>query len=50
MEIQRRYSHIYLMLKEHGHSPMKAFEILLDAARGDDHARNWIKSMFLLRH
>lgn len=39
------YPHIYAMLKRQGHDPAKAEEILLDAHRGDKHARQWIKAL-----
>lgn len=32
----------YELLKKMGHSPFKAAEIALDAARGDEHALIWV--------
>lgn len=34
---------VYTRLKAHGHCPMKAVEIILDAKRKDQHALKWIK-------
>ena len=45
-----RYSRIYAMLKNAGHSPAKAAEIILDACRGQRHARSWIRTLFAGRH
>lgn len=42
--------HIYALLKRNGHSPQKAAEILLDARRGDRHAREWIRILYAQRH
>lgn len=33
---------VYEALKAHGHSAAKAAEIMLDAKRGDEYARQWI--------
>ena len=36
---------LYEALKRFGHSPAKAAEIALDAARGDKHALRWIAAI-----
>jgi hypothetical protein len=43
------YPRIYALLKNYGHSPFKAAEILLDAARGDEIALEWIKAIWRSR-
>lgn len=45
-----KYVHVYRLLKCTGHSPLKAGQILLDAARGDVHALSWIMTLFRIRH
>lgn len=35
----------YGRLKEAGHTPAKAAEIMLDAKRGDHHSIRWIKEI-----
>jgi hypothetical protein len=40
-----RWPRIYKMLKEAGHYPALAAEILLDAQRKDNHARAWVKTV-----
>jgi hypothetical protein len=40
-----RWPRIYRMLREAGHHPALATEILLDARRKDSHARAWIKAV-----
>lgn len=42
-----KYQRIYAMLKRCGHSPMVALQIIVDAARNDKSALNWIRA---LRH
>lgn len=37
-----RWENAYAGLKRYGHSAAKAAEIILDAKRGDQHARNWL--------
>lgn len=44
----KSYPRIYRLLKNEGHSPDKAAEIVLDAKRGDKHARYWIASLHKL--
>lgn len=44
-----RQKKIYELLKKAGHSPVKAYEILLDATRGDEWACLWIKTLFQAR-
>jgi hypothetical protein len=46
----KSYPRIYYMLKLHGHSPMKATEIIYDAKRKDIRALHWIKTCFKYRH
>ncbi len=41
---------IYRLLKRQGHDPAKAAEIILDAKRGDKHARRWIGILASFRH
>lgn len=38
-----RYKHTYNLLKQAGHSPYKALEIVLDAIRGNRYALMWIR-------
>jgi hypothetical protein len=45
-----RYRRTYALLKSAGHTPTKAWEIILDAHRGNAHARAWIKVLFSQRH
>lgn len=35
----------YEILKQAGHSPFKAAEIVLDAKRGDQYAITWLKTL-----
>lgn len=42
---RRQYPRIYALLKRCGHSPIKAFEILLEAKRGKRFAMDWIKCL-----
>jgi predicted ATPase len=44
------YKQIYKLLRNSGHSPIKAAEIMLDATRGDQLAMDWVKTLFRLRH
>ena len=44
-----RHQRIYSLLKWNGHHPAKAAEILLDASRGDQWARGWIRVLFSQR-
>lgn len=39
------HPHIYQLLKQQGHTPDKAAEITLDAGRGDEHSRLWIRTL-----
>jgi hypothetical protein len=39
----RCYNRIYARLRDFGHTPTKALEILIDARRGDRHALQWIR-------
>lgn len=39
----------YDVLRAHGHSPMKAAEIALDAKRGVSHAVGWVAAVRSLR-
>jgi len=41
--MDQKYPRAYRALKNAGHSPMKAAEILLDASRGNERALLWIK-------
>lgn len=45
-----KYRHIYRMLVNHGHTPQKAAEIILDATRKNLYSRQWIYSIFKLTH
>lgn len=38
-----RHGRVYRMLKEAGHEPSKALEILVDARRGLSHALTWVR-------
>lgn len=49
-EMISRYKHTYAMLKSYGHSPQKAYDILLEAARGDKFALAWIRLHFRMRN
>ncbi len=40
-----KHPRIYAMLKQAGHSPAKAVEIILDAKRGDGFCRRWIRTL-----
>jgi hypothetical protein len=44
-----RYPKIYALLKASGHTPLKAYSILLDATRGQQFAIDWIKMLFAQR-
>lgn len=44
--MKKTYPRIMRMLVRSGHHPAKALEIVLDAARCDKHARQWIGIMF----
>jgi hypothetical protein len=44
-----KYRRIYNLLKASGHSPVKAGQILLDAARGDQFSIDWIKALYQWR-
>ncbi len=44
------HKQIYKLLRNSGHSPIKAAEIMLDAARGNSWAMDWVKTLFRLRH
>lgn len=48
--VRRRFPHLYSALVAYGHTAFKAAEIVLDAKRGDLHARAWIGIVFALRH
>ena len=41
-QIEKAFLRIQRMLVRAGHSGAKAAEIVLDAKRGDKHARSWI--------
>lgn len=45
-----RYRRTYEMLKTYGHTPYKAAEIVLDAARGDAYALAWVRAVWSGRH
>ena len=40
---EERYPLVYRLLKDAGHDPAKAVELLLDAKRGDEWALIWIR-------
>jgi hypothetical protein len=42
-DISERYPLAYRLLKDAGHDPAKAVELLLDAKRGDEWALIWIR-------
>lgn len=44
-----RHKRTYEMLKDLGHSPVKAAEIVLDASRGIPHAIAWVKLIARMR-
>lgn len=44
-----KYKHTYKLLKDAGHSPLKASQIILDAMRGDELALTWIRNLRYLR-
>lgn len=39
----RSFPRTYTALKLYGFSPAKALEIILDAKRGKDYARDWVR-------
>lgn len=41
-----RYPRVYKLLKNAGHSPAKAIEIIIDASRGNEWAMEWLKLAF----
>ena len=43
IQMNERYPRIYRLLKDAGHYPAKAVELLLDAKRGDEWALIWIR-------
>ena len=43
IQMNERYPRIYRLLKDAGHDPAKAVELLLDAKRGDEWALIWIR-------
>ena len=45
-----KYKKIYNLLKQNGHTPLKAVEIILDATRGNRYSRQWIMTTFKQRH
>ena len=42
-DMSERYPLVYRLLKDAGHDPAKAAELLLDAKRGDEWALIWIR-------
>ena len=42
-DMSERYPLVYRLLKDAGHDPAKAVELLLDAKRGDEWALIWIR-------
>ena len=44
--MSERYPLVYRLLKDAGHDPAKAVELLLDAKRGDEWALTWIKMLY----
>lgn len=44
-----KYPRTYALLKNIGHSPVKAAEIVLDASRGDSIAVDWVKIIWKAR-
>lgn len=44
------FPNIYRMLVKAGHSPFKAAEIVISAARGDRYSRLWIATLYSWRH
>ena len=42
-DMSERYPLVYRLLKDAGHYPAKAVELLLDAKRGDEWALIWIR-------
>ena len=46
IQMNERYPRIYRLLKDAGHDPAKAVELLLDAKRGDEWALTWIKMLY----
>ena len=45
-DMSERYPLVYRLLKDAGHDPAKAVELLLDAKRGDEWALTWIKMLY----
>jgi hypothetical protein len=43
------YPRVYALLKRAGHSPLRAAQIVLDAARGDERAVIWIRVVMRAR-
>jgi hypothetical protein len=48
-KMDKKYRRVYALLKQSGHMPAKAVEILIDAKRGDQLALYWIRGMRALR-
>lgn len=44
-----KHHRVYRLLKNAGHSPIKALEIIFDARRNDKDALTWIKVLFIAR-
>lgn len=43
MSLMDKYPRIYAMLKRAGHSPAKAYTIILDAHRKDEYSLHWVR-------
>ena len=43
IDLSERYPLVYRLLKDAGHDPAKAVELLLDAKRGDEWVLIWIR-------
>lgn len=50
MSLTTKYRRTYALLKRAGHSPVKAFEIVLGAHRNEEHALIWLRIVFEGRH
>lgn len=38
-----KYPRVYAMLKWHGHSPVTALQVIVEAKRGNTYALDWIR-------